>query len=1297
MSYQQEWRCKVLAIILAFAMLGAVPFSTMQAYAMEGGGEGAPQTWPVSSAGELEAALAGFGDGDTIKLTANVTYDKGIELSGKSLTFDVGPYTLNVHNNEGSGLLVGAGAEVHLAGSGKFIVSGAPCGVKAEGAGAKAEVTGASGSGTGGIGAYASQGGQIKVNGDVSGPVGAEASGEGSRLTITGNVEGTNTHGAKASHGGKITVEGKVTSTSQDGVYVEQDGEIQVQGDVEGKQNGARVVGNDLTEKYGRIHITGKVTGLGGSGVFVTNGGTAVIDGDVTGWKGPGAYCLHGDITVNGDAMGTTAGVTAGIKNSTITVRGNVIATSSSAPGAEIANYGLVQFTGPVGGTIIIDGEIQSNSDYIRINNVVKDGTPESRDAESGLEGYHSYSEVNPKPTERNGSVYATSVVFVKAAAGDMACEINGVQYATLGEALGAVKNGETIKLLQNITHTEPITWDKKQINFALGDYDLLLDLSADDSYDPALTVEGGGKIDLIGAGTGEFNVLKGRNTAILIREVNSGVTVHNVELTNYGTAVNIIGDGGTMAVKGSIKAEKGNGVITNAQNVQVTVQGNIRAGQYGINTAANPGVAVTVNGDITVIDPRPDDLDKLQLRGVWAYGGTSVTVAGDVTVMGADCVGVFAEGGVINVQGNVVSTGTGAMAKRNYSYGNGAVTIDGSLFAGTPFIVVGETEKTAADNTEPSTKPGFLTYSDGVSNVWIGSVGDLVLTTPGAPEDLTATPGDSGVALSWAAPASDGGSPITGYEVSKDDGASWTGVELNTSYTFTGLINGMTYTFKVRAVNSKGPGAEASITAAPEADPAPTCTVNFYSNGSLYASKTVTSGSPLGANWPDNPTRSGYSFGGWFSGQNGTGKPYTSATIITADVNLYARWIYKGGGGSSSGGSNTPALPTYKADVKAENGTETVLPVKVDEGTGTASIDTGEQILAQGGTIITIPSIPGVDSYSAGIPVPALSTAEVKSTLSLNTDAGSIAVPSNMLTGVANADGNKAQITIGRGDKSNLPEDVRNRIGDRPLVQLSLSIDGRQVDWSNPNGPVTIAIPYAPTGEELANPESIIICYIDGSGNTVIIPNGRYNPVRGTVTFRTTHFSGYAVAFNKINFNDVTADAWYAPAVSFLAAREITLGTGDGKYSPAAQLTRGEFIVLMMRAYGLAPDTNPADNFTDAGSTYYTGYLAAAKQLGIAAGVGNNMFAPEKELTRQEMSALLYNGLKAIGQLPEDVSGKMLSDFSDAGQVDPWAKDAITMLIRAGVISGSSGKLFPLENTNRAEMAQVLYNLLGE
>ncbi|MGE5579697.1 MAG: S-layer homology domain-containing protein, partial [Bacillota bacterium] len=152
-----------------------------------------------------------------------------------------------------------------------------------------------------------------------------------------------------------------------------------------------------------------------------------------------------------------------------------------------------------------------------------------------------------------------------------------------------------------------------------------------------------------------------------------------------------------------------------------------------------------------------------------------------------------------------------------------------------------------------------------------------------------------------------------------------------------------------------------------------------------------------------------------------------------------------------------------------------------------------------------------------------------------------------------------------------------------------------------------------------------------------------------------------------------------------------------DGNFSPDAKLTRGQFIVMLMKAYDIAPDTSPKDNFADAGDTYYTGYLAAAKRLGISAGVGNNMFAPEKEITRQEVFTLLYNALKVIGQLPEGGSGKTLSDFSDGGDIATWAKDAMTLLVETGAVGGSGGKLLPTATTTRAEMAQVLYNLLGK
>jgi hypothetical protein len=423
-------------------------------------------------------------------------------------------------------------------------------------------------------------------------------------------------------------------------------------------------------------------------------------------------------------------------------------------------------------------------------------------------------------------------------------------------------------------------------------------------------------------------------------------------------------------------------------------------------------------------------------------------------------------------------------------------------------------------------------------------------------------------------------------------------------------------------------------------------------------------------------------------------------------DVTVTAHWTYTGTDDDDDedydddSGDGTPPTPAYQAGIKPEGGTETAVPVTVDENAGIASADIGPQSFQQQGDVdITMPSISGVDTYSVGIPVPDLSEDTAQRTFTVNTAEGNILISSNMLAGVADAEGNKAQIAIGRGDKSTLPEEVRESIGDRPLIQLTLSIDGRQTDWSNPDAPVTVSIPYTPTEEELADPDSIVVWYIDGSGNIIPVPSGRYNPDTGMVTFTVTHFSHYAVSYKQVAFSDVPEDAWYAKAVSFVAARDITKGTGGGMYSPDGKLTRAQFIAMLMRAYGIAPDTDadPADNFADAGDTWYTGYLAAAKRLRLSTGVGKNKFAPDREITRQEAFTLLYNILGFIGQLPQDDTGRRLSDFGDAGLIAPWAEDAMGILVRAGVIQGSGGKLRPAGTIARAEMAQVLYNLLSK
>ena len=128
------------------------------------------------------------------------------------------------------------------------------------------------------------------------------------------------------------------------------------------------------------------------------------------------------------------------------------------------------------------------------------------------------------------------------------------------------------------------------------------------------------------------------------------------------------------------------------------------------------------------------------------------------------------------------------------------------------------------------------VTYTDGhgPNKSQHSDASAAILGKPGKPQDLEADPGDEQVALSWSAPASDGGSSITGYayRYSTDGGTTWerdwpTQADVTTtSAVVDGLINETTYTFQVRAHNNVGAGPAAQETATPEAsNQAPTLT----------------------------------------------------------------------------------------------------------------------------------------------------------------------------------------------------------------------------------------------------------------------------------------------------------------------------------------------------------------------------------------------------------------------------------------------------------------------------------------
>lgn len=441
-----------------------------------------------------------------------------------------------------------------------------------------------------------------------------------------------------------------------------------------------------------------------------------------------------------------------------------------------------------------------------------------------------------------------------------------------------------------------------------------------------------------------------------------------------------------------------------------------------------------------------------------------------------------------------------------------------------------------------------------------------------------------------------------------------------------------------------------------------------YVTKGSVAESRLLNLGIPYSYTPAAPPAAPG-------DGGNGPATP-PATTVTTGDTTTTTTTTAatdSGGVASATvtGAQMTDALDKALAGAQANGaGTAAVVEIKVEGATNSTSVST------------TIPQAAFADLSGSSA-----------DGLKITTPIASITFDCAALDEISGKAAGDINITAALANTSSLTDAVKAAVGDRPVYNFTITSNGQTLSTFG-GGSATVSLPYTlKTGED---PNAIVVYYIGASG-TLQAMQGAYDAATGTVSFVTSHFSEYMIGYNKVTFTDVIDTAWYYDAVTFLAARGVTSGTTATNFSPDLTLTRGQFITMLLRAYGISADTKPTDNFADAGNTYYTGYLAAAKRLGISGGVGNNCFAPEQAIKRQEMSTLLYNALKALNQLPSGTSGKTLADFTDASDIASWAKDAMTLLVGTGTVSGSGGKLSPADTTTRAEMAQVLYSLLGK
>lgn len=177
-------------------------------------------------------------------------------------------------------------------------------------------------------------------------------------------------------------------------------------------------------------------------------------------------------------------------------------------------------------------------------------------------------------------------------------------------------------------------------------------------------------------------------------------------------------------------------------------------------------------------------------------------------------------------------------------------------------------------------------------------------------------------------------------------------------------------------------------------------------------------------------------------------------------------------------------------------------------------------------------------------------------------------------------------------------------------------------------------------------------------------------------------------------NFTDISGH-WAKEHILFTVSRGLLSGTSETTFSPNAPLTRGMFVTALGRLAGINPADYQTGTFTDVkADAYYAPYVNWAANKGIVSGTTSTTFAPDSNITREQMAVILKNYAGKMGySIPKTLEAVT---FADNTKISSWAKDSVKAMQQAGVLSGKTGNQFdPKGSATRAEAAAVLHRFV--
>jgi len=173
--------------------------------------------------------------------------------------------------------------------------------------------------------------------------------------------------------------------------------------------------------------------------------------------------------------------------------------------------------------------------------------------------------------------------------------------------------------------------------------------------------------------------------------------------------------------------------------------------------------------------------------------------------------------------------------------------------------------------------------------------------------------------------------------------------------------------------------------------------------------------------------------------------------------------------------------------------------------------------------------------------------------------------------------------------------------------------------------------------------------------------------------------------------FSDLGDVLWAKEAIEYLSANKIINGYGNGVFAPNKNITREELAKIIVASKNIPLGENKSI-FTDAqDGEWYVPYLSAAYENNIIKGYPDGSFGVGKNITRQDLAVMLYRAF--YGE--SEAGGDRDITYNDSDKISDYAKEAVSFLTEEKIFNGRGDNLFnPNDNATRAEAAKVIYML---